>query len=166
MTASDISREWRSRAACREIAGDVFFPTAERGRMRVREVAVAKAVCARCPVRAECLADALARIPYGIAGGLTAEERRALPRLAKAAVLDVERLAEALRVATVPRRQAALARALQAAGWSTDRIAECAGVSERTALRWAAALHSETSAISKTRTESRTSRRTSRGQMA
>jgi S-DNA-T family DNA segregation ATPase FtsK/SpoIIIE len=35
-------------------------------------------VCARCPVRSECLTDALSRIPHGIAGGLTADERRAL----------------------------------------------------------------------------------------
>ena len=40
------------------------------------QVAAAKAVCRGCPVRQRCLAEAHERIPYGIAGGLTAGERR------------------------------------------------------------------------------------------
>jgi hypothetical protein len=104
--------------------------------MRARQVAAAKAVCAGCPVRAQCLAEAVARIPYGIAGGMTAEERRALPRSRERGPFDVERMAEALRVEAVPRRRRALAQALRLAGWSTSRIAAYAGVSERTALRW------------------------------
>ncbi len=46
----------------------VFFPTAETGPVFEAQVAVAKAVCAHCPVRAQCLDEALARIPDGIAG--------------------------------------------------------------------------------------------------
>src|SRR4051794_38068927 len=45
--------------------------------------AVAKTVCRSCPVRAECLADAIAveadGFVFGIRGGLNAAERRALP---------------------------------------------------------------------------------------
>jgi hypothetical protein len=59
---------------------ELFFPVAEAGPVLDAHVATAKTVCARCPVRAECLAEALARIPYGIAGGLTEDERRALGR--------------------------------------------------------------------------------------
>ncbi|MFH9349530.1 WhiB family transcriptional regulator [Kitasatospora sp. NPDC017646] len=45
---------------------------------RAREEA-AKAVCAGCAVRVECRRHALAvREPYGVRGGLTAAERRAL----------------------------------------------------------------------------------------
>jgi WhiB family redox-sensing transcriptional regulator len=44
------------------------------------QIAEAKAVCRRCPVRPDCLTDALERIPNGIAGGLTEDERRALRR--------------------------------------------------------------------------------------
>ena len=41
----------------------------------------AKAVCMRCPVRTECLADALDnRIEFGVWGGMTERERRALLR--------------------------------------------------------------------------------------
>ncbi|MFF0484930.1 WhiB family transcriptional regulator [Streptomyces sp. NPDC004435] len=41
----------------------------------------AKALCAGCPVRAECLAYALdERVEYGVWGGMTERERRALLR--------------------------------------------------------------------------------------
>ena len=41
----------------------------------------AKAVCLGCPVRTECLADALDnRIEFGVWGGMTERERRALLR--------------------------------------------------------------------------------------
>ena len=41
----------------------------------------AKVVCATCPVRTECLADALDnRVEYGVWGGMTERERRALLR--------------------------------------------------------------------------------------
>ncbi len=55
--------------------GDLL-PCSYRRTEHAAQVAVAKAVCARCPVRAACLDEALIRIPYGIAGGLTPEERR------------------------------------------------------------------------------------------
>jgi transcription factor WhiB len=62
---------WRARAACREIDNpELFFPTAESGPARTAQVAAAKAVCARCPVRQACLDEALRRIPYGICGGV------------------------------------------------------------------------------------------------
>jgi hypothetical protein len=73
-------RAWRDRAACRDVDPERFFPAAEDGPGLRAQVAAAKAICARCPVRAECLAEALARIPFGIAGGLTEHERRQLRR--------------------------------------------------------------------------------------
>src|SRR5690349_20507897 len=71
-------RDWRAHAACRGTEPELFFPATESGPARAAQVAAAKAVCARCPVREQCLAEALARIPYGIAGGLTEYERRRL----------------------------------------------------------------------------------------
>jgi WhiB family redox-sensing transcriptional regulator len=73
--------DWREQALCAQIGGDVWFP--ESGGS-VRE---AKAVCnggggrPPCPVRQECLEAALNRNDrYGIYGGLTDRERRALRR--------------------------------------------------------------------------------------
>jgi WhiB family redox-sensing transcriptional regulator len=66
--------DWRLRAACRDGDPDRLFV---RGAAQ-RE---AKAVCFGCPVRTECLADALDnRIEFGVWGGMTERERRALLR--------------------------------------------------------------------------------------
>jgi WhiB family transcriptional regulator, redox-sensing transcriptional regulator len=68
---------WQDRAACRGIDSLLFFgPDGEpRGEREIRE-AKAKAVCASCPVQAQCLEYALANsIRYGIWGGLNEEER-------------------------------------------------------------------------------------------
>jgi hypothetical protein len=76
--------EWRRLAACRSHDPDLFHPSSPA------VAAVAKRVCAECPVRATCLADALAwestRNRHGIAGGLTPIERA---RLAAALVPPV-----------------------------------------------------------------------------
>ncbi len=71
------ARDWRVRAACSDADAELFFPVGESGLVLERQVAAAKAVCAGCVVRAECLAD-VAGLPYGIAGGLTAAERHRL----------------------------------------------------------------------------------------
>ena len=64
--------EWAGRGACASTAADELFV---QGSAQNR----AKAVCAGCPVRTECLADALdSRIEYGVWGGMTERERRAL----------------------------------------------------------------------------------------
>ena len=60
-------------------------------------MAEAKAVCAGCPVRAECLDEALARIPDGIAGGLTPAERRRLVRGRAARQMSAEELVRVAR---------------------------------------------------------------------
>ena len=68
------SGDWRRRAACRDGDPDRLFV---RGAAQ-RE---AKGVCFGCPVRTECLAEALDnRIEFGVWGGMTERERRALLR--------------------------------------------------------------------------------------
>jgi WhiB family transcriptional regulator, redox-sensing transcriptional regulator len=87
MTAADHRPEWWSLAACRHVDPDLFFPISATGPARA-QVAGAKAVCARCPVRRDCLRYALAAGPVqGIWGGLSEDERRLLrQREAKARV--------------------------------------------------------------------------------
>jgi len=76
----DAIDDWRTRAACRDEDPELFFPVSEMG-PGARQVARAKAVCASCPVRAECLAYALdAGLDNGIFGGLTERERRSMIR--------------------------------------------------------------------------------------
>ena len=74
MTAQGWDESWAARGACRSTDPDALFVQgAEQNR--------AKAVCQGCPVRTECLADALDnRVEFGVWGGLTERERRALLR--------------------------------------------------------------------------------------
>ena len=66
---------WLTRAACRGMDPELFFP--ERG----EPTEPAKAVCAGCPVRGECLDYALTNVErFGIWGGLSERERRAIRR--------------------------------------------------------------------------------------
>ncbi|MFF3354123.1 WhiB family transcriptional regulator [Streptomyces sp. NPDC002917] len=65
---------WSERAACRSSDPDELFDAAA-GQNR------AKAVCTGCPVRTECLVEALDnRVEFGVWGGMTERERRALLR--------------------------------------------------------------------------------------
>ena len=66
--------DWSSLAACRHGGADSLFgPSTEQN--------LAKRICRGCPVRMECLADALDnRIEWGVWGGMTERERRGLLR--------------------------------------------------------------------------------------
>jgi WhiB family redox-sensing transcriptional regulator len=76
--------DWRQRAACARpgIDPEWFFP--QRGRSARR----ATRICARCPVQAPCLADALAAPAEqdehgGIRAGTSARERARMRRRAR-----------------------------------------------------------------------------------
>lgn len=71
---------WRAASACLRSDPDLFFPISSTGRAIV-QIAKAKAVCAGCPVRRQCLEFARAHEPlYGIWGGTTLEERERVRR--------------------------------------------------------------------------------------
>jgi WhiB family transcriptional regulator, redox-sensing transcriptional regulator len=62
-----------SQAACRD-SGEALFVQGEAQNR-------AKRICTACPIRTECLADALdSRTEFGVWGGMTERERRALLR--------------------------------------------------------------------------------------
>ena len=66
--------DWTARAACKGTDPDELFV---QGAAQNR----AKLICRGCTVRTECLADALDnRIEFGVWGGMTERERRALLR--------------------------------------------------------------------------------------
>lgn len=75
MAPIDDERPWVVFGACRSADADLFFPMTKEDTER------ALAVCATCPVVAECLEYALeARERYGIWGGKTDKQRRRLLR--------------------------------------------------------------------------------------
>ena len=66
--------DWTRFAACRDTDPDRLFVSGAAQHE-------AKLVCKGCPVRAQCLADALDnRVEIGVWGGMTERERRALLR--------------------------------------------------------------------------------------
>ncbi len=68
------NEDWASSATCNQARPDELFV---RGAAQNR----AKQMCAGCPVRTECLAEALDNeIEWGVWGGMTERERRALLR--------------------------------------------------------------------------------------
>lgn len=68
----DEASNWRTRAKCRTQEAEKLFLTG-------REQRQAKIFCESCPVRTECLAFALdERMEFGVWGGMTERERRAL----------------------------------------------------------------------------------------
>jgi WhiB family redox-sensing transcriptional regulator len=85
--------DWQRLGACRgRDSAQFFHPDGERGSSRNRREAKAKAVCARCPVRAECAAHALTvREPYGVWGGFTEGERLRLLALGWEDLVDRHR---------------------------------------------------------------------------
>lgn len=69
------ARPWVDRAACAEVDGDLWFPEVGSNGNQ------AKAICARCEVRAECLDWAVTHEEMaGIWGGLSSRERRRMWR--------------------------------------------------------------------------------------
>ena len=91
--------DWAPSAACRQANPDALF-------VRGAEQNKAKQLCKGCPVRTECLAEALDnQIEWGVWGGMTERERRALlkrnPNAKWRAVLEQARAGAATKPVTV-----------------------------------------------------------------
>ena len=67
-------QEWRSRAACRGLDVNFFYPEKFTGQPQTK---LARDLCFTCTVRTECLDDALAtHDKWGVRGGMSPNERR------------------------------------------------------------------------------------------
>ncbi|MEV0214255.1 WhiB family transcriptional regulator [Micromonospora sp. NPDC050695] len=76
---SEPSDDWRSRGVCRDEDPEQWFPVGNSG-PALLQTEQAKAACRPCPVKDECLAWALEFLEYGVAGGMSEDERRAVKR--------------------------------------------------------------------------------------
>lgn len=72
--------DWRTRAACRDIDPEIFFPIGTTG-PALAQIEAAQSICGTCSVQSECLDWALdTGQDAGIWGGTTEEERREIRR--------------------------------------------------------------------------------------
>lgn len=87
---SAVAGDWRHRAACRGAPEpELWFPVGDT-EAALLQTQDAKQICHGCPVRADCLQDALDRgHDFGIFGGLTEDERRVGVRRLKRAEAEV-----------------------------------------------------------------------------
>lgn len=84
MSVSALLPTWIDDAACLEADVNEFFPNTN-----TEESPKARAICAACPVRTDCLEHALELgVPYGIWGGHTSPERRELRALRRSATTE------------------------------------------------------------------------------
>jgi WhiB family redox-sensing transcriptional regulator len=114
-TPARFAARWRELAACRGTDLEVFFPG------RGESAGPARRVCAACPVRQACLDYAITnRIAYGVWGGLTGRERRALQ-------------SRWVRASRRERDRAVLA--AEAAGYTTEVIGRSFGLSRTSVTR-------------------------------
>jgi WhiB family redox-sensing transcriptional regulator len=73
--------DWRSMAACQSVDPDLFFPLSDTG-PGLEQAARAKAVCAGCRVRRQCLSFALlTQQRHGVWGGTSEQERHITTRM-------------------------------------------------------------------------------------
>lgn len=71
MSLALLETPWRLLAACRGKGPEIFFPTDWQGVERARDI------CRDCPVRFECLEEALSMTyQYGVWGGESERSRR------------------------------------------------------------------------------------------
>jgi WhiB family redox-sensing transcriptional regulator len=81
VSAQRIEETWQIKAACRGPQASVFFPPTsfERKDEKAEREERAKAICADCSVRSDCLEFAISiKEPHGIWGGLNEGERKAI----------------------------------------------------------------------------------------
>ena len=75
---TELTAEWRARAACSGFQHSLFFPTADTD---IATIERAREICMNCAVSLDCLEYALeTNQRAGIWGGTTEDERRSLRR--------------------------------------------------------------------------------------
>ena len=80
--------DFRHKALCVDEDPEIWFPVGTSGPALI-QTAQAKTICRNCPVRDECLEDALNRgLDHGVFGGLAEDERREMNRWAARLAVD------------------------------------------------------------------------------
>ena len=84
VTDDEHSEGWKKSGNCHGLDTELFYPEKKLGNAAINE---AKAVCANCVVKSECLEYALTNGEhFGVWGGMSERERRRERRLRKSTV--------------------------------------------------------------------------------
>lgn len=86
-----MMENWKSKAACKESTPEFFYCDSPDKSINLKRESIAKNICRKCPVAAECLFDAISRKElYGIWGSFGPKERNTIVNLFKEDSIDVK----------------------------------------------------------------------------
>lgn len=71
------------KAACEGLPTEMFYKIEEKNVRKIVDMKIFRDVCATCPIWADCLGYAVRSEDWGVWGGMTTEERRAMEDPAK-----------------------------------------------------------------------------------
>lgn len=83
--------DWFEKAACKEVPSEIFYPDGKDKETDKHREAMAKNICRRCPVAAECLMYAIQNEEnYGIWGSYAPKDRRNLLELFSLSAINID----------------------------------------------------------------------------
>ena len=86
-----IMENWASKAACKNESPENFYCDSADKAINLRRESIAKSICRRCPVAAECLLEAISRNEsYGIWGSFGPKERNTIVNLFSKESIDID----------------------------------------------------------------------------
>lgn len=86
---------WKNKAACKESKSEFFYCDSPDRSVNLKRESIAKSICRKCPVAAECLFDAISRKEiYGIWGSFGPRERSVIVNLFEEDFINVKNCKE------------------------------------------------------------------------
>ena len=83
--------DWADKAACKHTPSEIFYPDGSDKETDNHREAVAKSICKKCPVAAECLMHAIEKEEnYGIWGSFAPKDRRNLLQLFSLSSINID----------------------------------------------------------------------------
>ena len=83
--------EWMEKAACKDQSSKIFFSDGIDRTEDAKREAMAKTICKKCPVAAECLMHAIEQEEiYGVWGSFAPKERRNLLQLFSVSAINID----------------------------------------------------------------------------
>lgn len=83
--------DWFDKAACKDYPSEIFYADGEDKDEDAKREAMAKVICKKCPVAAECLMHAIRKDEkYGVWGSFAPKERKNLIQLFTMSKINID----------------------------------------------------------------------------